>query len=42
MSSIYELSTDDDSGDGSMITDALDDIRDGSQMHPYIKPRDAR
>ena len=39
LSSIYELSTDDDSDDRSISTNALKDIWGGSQIHPGINAR---
>ena len=42
MSSIDESSADNDSYDGSISTNALEDIRDGIQLHPDINARDAR
>ena len=42
LDSIDESSTDDDSDDGSISTNDLKDIWDGSQIHPYIKSVYAR
>ena len=42
MSSVNESYTDDDSDDGYLNTDTLEDIRNGSQIHPYITSRDTR
>ena len=40
--SIEELSTEDDSNDGSISTNALEEIWGGSQINPGINARDAR
>ena len=42
MSSINELSTDDESDDVSILNNTLEDIQDRSQIHPDINERDAR
>ena len=42
LSSTDELSTDDDSDDRSISTNALEDIWYGSQIHTYINSRYAR
>ena len=42
MDFIYESSTDDDSDCGSIRTNALVNIRDGSQMHTKLNTKDAR
>ena len=42
LSSIYESSTDDDSDDRSISTNALENLQDGSQIHPKINARDDR
>ena len=40
--SIDESSTDDDSYDVSMSTNALEDIQDGKYVYPYINARYSR
>ena len=42
MDSIDESYTDNDSYYGSIITNALEDIQGGIQIHPELNPRDAR
>ena len=42
MASIYESSTEDESDDGSISTNALGGIRDINYVHPYINSIDAR
>ena len=42
MASIEESSTDDDSYDGYIRTDALEDIRYGNSVHTYINARYSR
>ena len=39
LASIDESSTEDDYGDGSISTNALEEIRDGSQIHPELNAR---
>ena len=41
-SSIDELSTDNDCDDGYISKNALEEIKDGSKMHPLINVRDYR
>ena len=40
MASIDESYSDDDSDDGSISTNNLEDIRDGSQIHQELNSRD--
>ena len=42
MASIDESYADDNSDEGSISTNALEDIQDGSHVHPDINTRDAR
>ena len=42
MTSIDESSTDNESDDIYISTNALEDIWDGSQIHPIINARDSR
>ena len=42
MASIVELSTDNDSADGSISTNTLESIQDGNYIYPYVNARDAR
>ena len=42
MASIADSSTENDSDDGYISTEALEDIPDGSQIHLELNTRDAR
>ena len=42
LSSIYEQSTVDDSDDGSIITNDIEDIQNGKYIYPEISTREDR